>query len=93
VQIAPELIAAAVAVVVIVAGLLIQRAGGRRTRNVGRPVSDGPANLRFTCAGCKQQFTHSRRTLGAWRSGTRGFQCNACHTRSRGARSRRSAIS
>jgi hypothetical protein len=84
-QLAPELIAAVVAAVVLAVGLLFLRAKTKRTRNVGRPVSGGPANLRYTCAGCSQQFTHSRRTLGAWEKGTRQFYCNACHTKWRGS--------
>jgi hypothetical protein len=84
-QLAPELIAAVVAAVFLVVGLWFLRSRSRRTRNVGRPVSIGPANLRYTCAGCSQQFTHSRRTLGAWKKGTRQFYCSACHTRWRGS--------
>jgi len=80
-----ELIAAVVALVVLVGGLWVLRARTKRTRNVGRPVSGGPKSLRYTCAGCSQQFTHSRRTLGAWTKGTRQFYCNACHTKSRGS--------
>ncbi|RQP26699.1 YtxH domain-containing protein [Piscinibacter terrae] len=83
---APELIAVIVGAVGLLAGLLWLRAKGKRTRNVGRPVSDGPANLRYSCAGCSQQFTHSRRTLAAWKRGDRRFYCNACHTKSRGSR-------
>jgi DNA-directed RNA polymerase subunit RPC12/RpoP len=84
-QLPPELIAVAVAAAVVVAGLLLLRAKGKRTRNVGRPVSEGPANLRYVCARCSQQFTHSRRTLAEWKRGGRQFYCNACHTRRRGA--------
>lgn len=84
-QLEPELIAAVVAAAVFVAGIFFFRARTKRTRNVGRPVSGGPANLRYTCAGCSQQFTHSRRTLGAWDRGTRQFYCNACHTKWRGS--------
>jgi hypothetical protein len=84
-QLAPELVAGGLAAAALLIGLLFLRARARRTRNVGRPVSRGPANLRFTCAGCSHQFTHSRRTLGAWGKGTRQFYCNACHTKWRGA--------
>jgi hypothetical protein len=82
----PEIAAAAIAVAVLVIGVLLRRWRATRTRNVGRPVSGGPANLRFVCAGCSQQFTHSRRTLTAWEAGTRRFLCNACHTLRRGLR-------
>jgi hypothetical protein len=85
-RMAPELVAGVVTVVVALVGLLLRRGRGRRTRTVGRPVSGGPSNLRYTCAGCSQQFTHSRRTLGAWKKGTRQFYCNACHTKWRSAR-------
>jgi hypothetical protein len=88
--IAPEIVAAMAVGAVVVVGLMFKRLRSTRTRNVGRPVADGPANLRFTCAGCSQQFTHSRRTLSAWRKGTRQFFCNACHTRRRGAQHRHS---
>jgi len=82
----PELLAALIAAAIFVVGLLFLRGRANRTRNVGRPVSGGPTNLRFTCAGCSQQFTHSRRTLGAWEKGTRRFYCNACHTKWLGSR-------
>jgi len=85
---APEVVAAIAVGAVVVIGLVLKRLRSTRTRNVGRPVADGPANLRFTCAGCSQQFTHSRRTLAAWRRGTRQFFCNACHTKWRGAQPR-----
>jgi hypothetical protein len=85
-RMAPELVAGVFAVVVVLVGLVVQRSRARRTRTVGRPESRGPSNLRYTCAGCSQQFTHSRRTLGAWKKGTRQFYCSACHTRWRSAR-------
>lgn len=66
-------LAAAVAVAIVVRQL---EKGGR---GVQRPAPRGPANLRFTCAGCSEQFTHTRRTLGAWEKGTRRFYCNECH--------------
>jgi hypothetical protein len=81
-QFAPEILfAAALAVVAFLAGLVYLRLRNRRTRSVGLRVANGPANLRFTCAGCSGQFTHSRRTLAAWNKGTRKFVCNACHTK------------
>jgi hypothetical protein len=85
-QVVPEfLFAAAIAAVAFLCGIFYLRARSRRTRSVGRRVSRGPANLRFTCAGCSNQFTHSRRTQAAWENGTRKFFCHACHTKSRGA--------
>ncbi|HEV7914620.1 MAG TPA: hypothetical protein VGP22_12715 [Albitalea sp.] len=81
-----EWIAIGVAVAVFVAVLLFLWTRAKRTRNVGRPVTGGPSNLRFTCAGCSRQFTHSRRTLSEWVEGLRQFHCKACHTRRRGTR-------
>jgi DNA-directed RNA polymerase subunit RPC12/RpoP len=85
-QITPGLVAAAVGMAVVVAGLWFRHARTRRTRNVGRPVTHGPANLRYTCVGCSQEFTHSRKTLAAWEQGARRFHCKACHTKQRGLR-------
>jgi hypothetical protein len=85
-QLSPEfLFAAAIAAAAFLIGLLYLRARTKRTRSVGLRVTGGPANLRFTCAGCSGQFTHSRRTLVAWQKGTRKFFCNACHTKWQGA--------
>jgi hypothetical protein len=85
-QTTPELAAIVAAILAFLVGLWLWRARTRRTRNVGRKVANGPSNLRFKCAGCSQQFTHSRRTLSAWEKGGRGFYCNACHTKWRGSR-------
>ena len=87
--IAPEVVAVIAIGAVVVIGLVLKHMRATRTRNVGRPVADGPTNLRFTCAGCSQQFTHSRRTLAAWRKGGRQFLCNACNTKRRGNQARR----
>jgi hypothetical protein len=85
-QFSPEVwVAAAIAAVAFLVGLLYLRARSKRTRSVGRKLASGPSNLRFTCAGCKGQFTHSRRTIGAWDKGQRSFFCNACHTKWLGA--------
>jgi hypothetical protein len=85
-QLSPELLfAASITAVAFLAGLLFLRRRAKRTRSVGLRVSGGPANLRFTCAGCSGKFTHSRRTLGAWHKGTRSFYCNACHTKWQGS--------
>jgi hypothetical protein len=83
----PEfLFAAAIAAVVFLGGFLWLRKQGPKTRNVahgkGRREIPAPANLRYTCAGCAGQFTHSRRTLSAREKGAKSFYCNACHTRS-----------
>jgi len=89
-QLTPEFVlAGAVAAVVFLAGILYLRARAKRTRSVGWKASRGPGNLRFTCAGCSQQFTHSRRTLVAWRKGERKFLCKACHTKGQASHSTR----
>lgn len=76
-------------VVALVAAAYLWRRYTRRARGIApypRPNSSGPANLRFECSGCAGQFTHTRRTLGAWEKGTRRFYCNACHKKWREAR-------
>lgn len=83
----PELLfAAAVGAIAFLGGLLWLRKRGPRTRNVAHGkaarTAPAPANLRYTCAGCSGQFTHSRRTLSARDKGAKSFFCNACHTRS-----------
>ena len=72
---------------VVGAGLLILavaivRRLGRKAKNseVSRKQSRGPADLRYTCARCSSQETHSKRTLSAWESGSRKFFCNSCHS-------------
>ena len=74
------LVSLAVALVVLVLFVLV-RARVKRNRTPQRTSARGPANLSFTCAGCEEQFTHTKRTLGAWEKGTRRFFCNACHTK------------
>lgn len=85
--VSPEfLFAAAIAAAVFLGGFLWSRRQGPKTRNVphgkGRREAPAPTNLRYTCAGCAGQFTHSRRTLSAREKGAKSFYCNACHTRS-----------
>jgi LSD1 subclass zinc finger protein len=87
-EFSPELFAALVAAVAFAAGLWFVRARRRQTRTRGGSGrARGPANLRFTCANCTKQFTHSRRTLLAYEQGARQFFCSACHTRWRGSQS------
>ena len=81
----PELLIPLGAALFVVVLLLLLRARAARNRGGQRVVSRGPANLRFVCAGCEGQFTHSRRTLGAWEKGTRRFYCNPCHAKWRGS--------
>ena len=81
----PELLIGLGAAFAIVVVLLLFRARAARGNNVQRPVFRGPPNMRFTCVGCSEQFTHTKRTIGAWEKGTRRFYCNACHTKWRGS--------
>jgi hypothetical protein len=82
------LFAASVAVAAFLAGLLWLRHRGPRTRNVvhGKKnrTAPAPVKLRYTCASCAGQFTHSRRTLSAREKGSTSFYCSACYTRSLG---------
>ena len=78
-----ELVIAAVLILALVAvGLfmVIRKRSNRPDPNVSTRTR-GPANLHYVCAGCSVQFTHSRRTIGAWEKGTRRFFCNNCHTK------------
>ena len=79
------LLAVGVAALAFLIGVWYLHRRAKRTRSVGLRVEGGPSNLRYTCAGCSGQFTHSRRTLGAWQQGTRKFYCKACHTKAQGA--------
>jgi hypothetical protein len=86
-SISPELLfALAVAAVAFLFGALALRARAKRTRtkSLGRKITGGPTNLRFTCVGCKGQFTHSRQTLSGWERGNRNFYCKACLTKRSG---------
>ena len=88
-SLSPEtLFAAAVTAVAFLAGLLYLRRRARRTRSVGLKVVGGPKSMRFKCAGCSGQFTHSRRTLGSWERGNRTFYCKACQTKASGEKRR-----
>ena len=86
-QITWQLIAGLGAVVVtIVVVSFFLRAKTQKTAIAPRQMSRGPANLRFSCAGCSAQFNHTKRTIAAWEKGTRRFFCNACHTKWRDSR-------
>ncbi|MGY4828430.1 hypothetical protein ACVNIS_07630 [Sphaerotilaceae bacterium SBD11-9] len=80
--------AAGVAAAAFLAGLLYLRSRTRRTRSVGLKVAGGPKNMRFKCAGCSGQFTHSRQTLSSWERGNRTFYCKACRTKANGEKRR-----
>ena len=73
-QLSPTTIAVLVVAVVVIALVTLLRRSGS-----GRSSSRGPNNLHFVCAGCKGQFTHTKRTVGAWERGTRRFFCDSCH--------------
>jgi hypothetical protein len=70
----------AIGVAVIVAAFLLARAA-RGKPSVRRPVSTytGPASVNFQCAGCGQQFQHTKRTIAAWKKGFRRISCDRCH--------------
>jgi hypothetical protein len=84
-----ELLSVAGVVLVVVLALVIRSVG--RKSPIERSVARGPANLKFTCAGCSGQFTHTRRTIGAWEKGTRRFFCNECHKKWRNSQPPQSA--
>ena len=84
-QITPELLVSAGIALAVALMFLVFRARATRMTRFERPVSRGPANLHFICAGCSAQFTHTKRTLGAWEKGTRRFYCNGCHKKWRGS--------
>jgi DNA-directed RNA polymerase subunit RPC12/RpoP len=84
-QFTPQLLVALGLAFVVLVALVLLRARVARNRKSERAMSRGPANLRYVCAGCSEQFTHTRRTLGAWEKGTRRLFCNACHTKWRGS--------
>ena len=51
-----------------------------KTSSAGpKATSRGPTSMRFVCAGCHQQFTHTKRTVAAWEKGTRRLFCSPCH--------------
>ena len=83
-QITLELLVSAGVALAVGLMLFVFRARAARTTKLERPTYCGPANLSFVCAGCSEQFTHTRRTLGAWERGTRRFYCNVCHKKWRG---------
>jgi hypothetical protein len=70
---------AGVAVFSVVVVLLLARANSARKRRANPSTARGPSNLHFVCAGCGDQFTHTKRTVAAWEKGTRRFFCNSCH--------------
>jgi DNA-directed RNA polymerase subunit RPC12/RpoP len=74
--------ALAIGAVAFLAGILKLRGKGSRTRSVGHKPDELPANLRYICASCGGRFTHTRRTVAAWKNGARSFHCRSCHTRS-----------
>ena len=75
-------IAAALILALVVVGFfVVTRKRSTRLDPTISPRSRSPASLHYVCAGCSVQFTHSRRTIGAWEKGTRRFFCSNCHTK------------
>jgi hypothetical protein len=68
-------------VVVLAVALTVHQRSVSSNRRSAGPRTQGPASLHYICAGCSGQFSHSRRTLGAWEKGTRRFFCSDCHTK------------
>jgi hypothetical protein len=73
------LIAIGGALAAVILLVLIVRIISMRSRTLRRTSSGGPGSMRFICVGCAQQFTHTKRTVAAWESGTRRLFCNSCH--------------
>lgn len=48
-------------------------------QHIERVRPRGPANIRYACAKCAGQFTHTNRTISAWEKGSRRLFCNTCH--------------
>jgi DNA-directed RNA polymerase subunit RPC12/RpoP len=77
-------IAAVLIIALVVVGLFVvtRKRSSRPDPTTGTSTrSRGPTSLHYVCAGCSAQFTHSRRTIGAWEKGTRRFFCSNCHTK------------
>ena len=70
--------------ILVVALALYLRRPTKRSKEHGAKTH-GPANLRYICARCSNQETHTKRTLSAWEKGNRKFFCNSCHKRWREA--------
>jgi len=70
----------AIGAAVIVIAFLLSRST-RSKPPVQRTTSPytGPASVNFNCAGCGQQFKHTKRTIAAWKKGSRRISCNGCH--------------
>lgn len=72
----PEILAVGAAIVAVM--FIVFRARRRPTERSADRTS-APADMRFICGSCRGQFTHTRRTIAAWQSGSRRFFCNDCH--------------
>ena len=80
-----ELVAAVAGAVVLVLLLVAWRFRSRRRGGAERSVARGLSNMRFVCARCSGQFTHTKRTVAAWEKGSRKVFCDACHGKWRNA--------
>lgn len=67
--------------VLVVGFFVAMRKRSDRTGHKTSTRSSGPNSLHYVCTGCSVQFTHSRRTIGAWEKGTRRFFCSNCHSK------------
>ena len=76
-----ELLAGIATAILVLLGLVVLRKRGGKTPSHRTATSRGPSNLRFICKGCSSQFTHSKRTIGAYEKGSRSFFCNLCHSK------------
>jgi|SRR6185369_3456599 hypothetical protein len=75
----PLALSLAGAVLLALVAAFVLRSWRSRSGTSGGNTPRGPSNLHFVCAGCKGQFTHTKRTVAAWERGTRRFFCNSCH--------------
>ena len=77
---------AAIAVVVGVALLFFVIANTKRRTDSSRyRAGDSPPGMRFTCARCSGLFVHTKRTVAAWKVGSRRIFCDDCHKKWRSA--------
>lgn len=84
-QLSVEVAAAIAAGIAVLLLAVWWRIKSRASRVANRPVARGPNNMRFICAGCSGEFTHTKRTVAAWEKGSRRVFCDACHKKWRNA--------
>ena len=69
-----------IAILVLLTGIALRYHKGKAPTH-RTAASPGPSNLRYTCKGCSELLTHSKRTIGAYEKGARSFFCNSCHSK------------